>query len=286
MRQDSEPAPQPFRIGSIIQHHGLAVMGGFIIGFDSDPPDIFQRQVNFIQKNGIVTAMIGLLTAIPGTRLYNGWKKKAACCLRHRATIRMPSGSLNFIPKMDRQTIIDGYKWVMNTIYSPEMYYKRILAFLHQYQPEAVTIRESAGSPHSCPFALVSGTRRQGLAESYYWRLLKDGLSKIARNVTDGCGDHVHLRLPLSQAVLVSPHSSEMGRLVGRPVPPRGVKACSPESAKSVRCRPRLRKFSLRCGQQLPQRLPLASRSTISAHDLNLLKKARKRAISICFCVK
>ena len=65
---------------AIIHDHGMAVMGGFIIGFDTDPPDVFQRQVNFIQKNGIVTAMVGLLTAIPGTRLHSrlGERRKNA----------------------------------------------------------------------------------------------------------------------------------------------------------------------------------------------------------------
>jgi radical SAM superfamily enzyme YgiQ (UPF0313 family) len=128
---------------NIIQNQGLAAMGGFIIGFDSDPPDIFQRQVNFIQKNGIVTAMIGLLTAIPGTRLYQRLEEEGRLLSKSSGDNTDISGSLNFIPKMDRSTIIDGYRWVMNTIYSPEMYYKRILAFLHQYRPKAVTSLES-----------------------------------------------------------------------------------------------------------------------------------------------
>jgi radical SAM superfamily enzyme YgiQ (UPF0313 family) len=169
----------------IIQNHGLAAMGGFIIGFDSDPPDIFQRQVNFIQKNGIVTAMIGLLTAVPGTRLYKRLEEEGRLLFKASGDNTDVSGSLNFIPKMDRQTIIDGYKWVMNTIYSPEMYYKRILAFLQHYRPKAVTNLESRDF-----LALVRSLWFLGVADkdfnrSYYWRLLNDGLSRYRQAFSD-----------------------------------------------------------------------------------------------------
>jgi radical SAM superfamily enzyme YgiQ (UPF0313 family) len=53
-----------------IQQHGIEVMGGFIVGFDSDPDDVFDRQVNFIQQSAIPIAMVGLLQALPGTRLF------------------------------------------------------------------------------------------------------------------------------------------------------------------------------------------------------------------------
>jgi len=169
----------------IIQNHGLAVMGGFIIGFDSDPPDIFQRQVNFIQKNGIVTAMIGLLTAIPGTRLYERLEEEGRLLFKASGDNTDASGSLNFIPKMDRKTIIDGYRWVMNTIYSPEMYYKRILAFLTQYRPKSTTSLDPKDV-----LALVRSLWFLGVADkdfnrSYYWRLLKDGLSRYRQAFAD-----------------------------------------------------------------------------------------------------
>ena len=50
-----------------LQQRGLEVMGGFIVGFDSDKTDIFKRQFDFIQRSGVVTAMVGLLTALPQT---------------------------------------------------------------------------------------------------------------------------------------------------------------------------------------------------------------------------
>jgi len=169
----------------IIQNHGLAVMGGFIIGFDSDPPDIFQRQVNFIQKNGIVTAMIGLLTAIPGTRLYQRLEEEDRLLFKASGDNTDISGSLNFISKMDRKTIIDGYKWVMNTIYSPEMYYKRILAFLSQYRPKAATSLDPKDILALARSLWFLGIADKDFNRSYYWRLLKDGLSRYRQVFSD-----------------------------------------------------------------------------------------------------
>ncbi len=168
-----------------IQNHGLAVMGGFIIGFDSDPPDIFQRQVDFIQENGIVAAMIGLLTAIPGTRLYKRLEAEGRLLFKASGDNTDVSGSLNFIPKMDRQAIIDGYRWVMNTIYSPEMYYKRILAFLSQYRPKAVTSLDSRDILALARSLWFLGVADKDFNRSYYWRLLKDGLSRYRQAFSD-----------------------------------------------------------------------------------------------------
>ena len=116
-----------------IQDNGLEVQGGFIVGFDNDPPSIFERQISFIQKSGIVTAMVGLLNAPRGTRLYHRLKKEDR--LLNDLSGDNTDFSLNFIPKMNREMLINGYKKILNTIYSPKHYYKRVITFLKEYKP-------------------------------------------------------------------------------------------------------------------------------------------------------
>ena len=116
-----------------IQRSGLQVWGGFIVGFDSDPVSIFERQIEFIQKSGTVTAMVSLLNALPGTRLYKRLEKEGRLS-------KVTSGdntdcSINFIPKMDHDTLITGYKKILSTIYSPINYYGRVREFLEEYKP-------------------------------------------------------------------------------------------------------------------------------------------------------
>jgi radical SAM superfamily enzyme YgiQ (UPF0313 family) len=158
----------------IIQNHGLAVMGGFIIGFDSDPSDIFETQVNFIQKTGVVTAMIGLLTAIPRTRLYKRLEKEGRILFKTSGNNTSVDGSLNFIPKMDRQLLINGYQWVMNTLYSPEMYYKRIQAFLRDYRPRAKGVPEWNDILTFLRSVWYLGVIDKTGTRTYFWRLLKE----------------------------------------------------------------------------------------------------------------
>lgn len=121
-----------------IQQYGMQVMGGFIVGFDSDTENIFESQVKFIQNMGIATAMVGLLEAAPQTRL---WKRlKAEGRLLAEGTGNNTDGSLNFIPKMGSKSLIEGYKWIVKNIYSPRYYYDRINTFVHNYNPTAKAI--------------------------------------------------------------------------------------------------------------------------------------------------
>jgi radical SAM superfamily enzyme YgiQ (UPF0313 family) len=164
-----------------VQNHGLQVQGGFIVGFDSDPLSIFKNQINFIQKSGIVTAMVGLLNAPRGTRLYQRLKKE-------NRLLKGMSGdntdcSLNFIPKMHYKTLINGYKHIMNTIYAPKQYYARVKTFLKEYKPPRI--------PHGIPrlrFYHIKGLIRsmwllgvRGKGRRHYWNLFASTLLKYPR---------------------------------------------------------------------------------------------------------
>ncbi len=117
-----------------LQRAGLQVQGGFIVGFDNDPPSIFQQQIDFIQKSGIVTAMVGMLQAPPGTRLFERMKKE------HRLVDEMSGdnvdGSTNIIPLMGLETLQEGYRKLLVQLYAPKQYYERILTFLREYHPQ------------------------------------------------------------------------------------------------------------------------------------------------------
>jgi len=153
----------------IIQRAGLQVQGGFIVGFDSDTPSIFQRQMEFIQKSGIVTAMVGLLNAPPGTRLYERMKKEGR--LTGLISGDNVDGTTNILPKMGHDALREGYRNIMRHIYSPKQYYKRARTFLREYKVPKIR------SP--LHFQHVMGVLRSsihlgilGQERFHYWRIL------------------------------------------------------------------------------------------------------------------
>jgi len=116
----------------LMQRAGLQVQGGFIVGFDSDTPSIFQRQIEFIQKSGIVTAMVGLLNAPPGTRLYERMREEGR--LIGPMSGDNVDGTTNILPKMGHQQLREGYRKIMQHIYSPKHFYTRTMTFLREYK--------------------------------------------------------------------------------------------------------------------------------------------------------
>ena len=124
-----------------LHQFGLEVMGGFIVGFDNDPPDIFQRQFEFIQKSGVVTAMVGLLTALPKTKLYQRLFKEGR--ITEDSTGDNTQSAINFIPKLNKEFLKNNYRQLMKNLYSPSVYYKRIRVFLNEYKPTGAGIRVS-----------------------------------------------------------------------------------------------------------------------------------------------
>ncbi len=122
-------------LGSIkkLQRAGLQVMGGFIVGFDSDSLTIFDRQVSFIQESGILTAMVGLLNALPGTALHARLLKEGR--ILEDSSGDNVNGRTNFLTQMDPDLLLQGYRSILTRIYSPELFYQRIKTFLKEYKP-------------------------------------------------------------------------------------------------------------------------------------------------------
>ncbi len=122
-------------VGSVkkLQQMGLQVMGGFIVGFDSDDETIFERMIEFIQKSGIVTAMVGLLQAPIGTQLYQRMLREGR--LKSTYSGDNVDGETNIIPKMDAELLKSGYLKILNTIYSAKAFYERVRTFLKAYKP-------------------------------------------------------------------------------------------------------------------------------------------------------
>ncbi len=116
-----------------IQEFGLRINGGFIVGFDSDPASIFQRLIDFIQDSGIVTAMVGVLNAPRGTRLYQRLMSEGR--IRRLFSGDNTDASVNFEPRMGVDALLEGYRNILKSIYSPKMYYARVKRFLREYKP-------------------------------------------------------------------------------------------------------------------------------------------------------
>ncbi|MCC6682832.1 MAG: B12-binding domain-containing radical SAM protein [Phycisphaeraceae bacterium] len=152
-----------------IQHHGLQVQAGFIVGFDTDTPSIFQRQIDFIQNSGIVTAMVGLLQAPIGTRLYERMRVEGR--LLGKFTGDNVDGTTNVRTKMDLEPLKAGYRQVMNHLYSPEQYYQRIKTFLREYRPAQKTDRVRWPQLLAFGHSIVRlGVLSRG--RLHYWKLL------------------------------------------------------------------------------------------------------------------
>lgn len=152
-----------------MQRAGLEVKAGFIVGFDSDTPTIFHRQIEFIQKSGIVTAMVGLLQAPPGTKLYRRMEEEGR--LVQEMSGDNVDGSTNIIPMMDLTILMNGYRKIMGTIYSPKHYYERVKTFLREYKAPKVKMPLDMASIVAF-FRTVLRLGIIGEERQYYWNLI------------------------------------------------------------------------------------------------------------------
>ncbi|MEJ2009308.1 MAG: DUF4070 domain-containing protein [Acidobacteriota bacterium] len=158
----------------LVQSYGMEVMAGFIVGFDNDPPDVFERQIQFIRDAAIPISMVGLLSALPNTQLWRRLKSEGRLLKESLGNNTLLD--MNFIPRMDTQELLDGYRRILETIYYPGEYFNRVQAFLSQ-------LGSAARTPISFSdvLAVARSLWRQGLRSNYrkeYWKFLAQTLRR------------------------------------------------------------------------------------------------------------
>jgi radical SAM superfamily enzyme YgiQ (UPF0313 family) len=151
-------------------------MAGFIVGFDSDPPDVFERQIKFIRDAAIPFSMVGLLTALPNTQLWRRLKAEGRLLKQSLGGNAFYSADLNFIPKMKAEDLVAGYRRIVETVYNPKEYFDRTLAFLSQ-------LGSAARTPlvFSDLMAVARSIWRQGLRSNYrleYWKFIAQAVHR------------------------------------------------------------------------------------------------------------
>jgi radical SAM superfamily enzyme YgiQ (UPF0313 family) len=162
-----------------LQQHGFIVSGGFIVGFDNDSPNVFQDQIDFIQKSGIVSAMVGLLNAPIGTKLFKRMQSENRM-LDVFAGNNM-DGTMNFIPKMNYRELMAGYSKIIKTIYAQKEYYYRLKHFLNNYKTpfwnsNKIKLKEIRAF---MMLLWLLGTLEKG--KKYFWKLLAFSLFRHPR---------------------------------------------------------------------------------------------------------
>jgi radical SAM superfamily enzyme YgiQ (UPF0313 family) len=158
----------------------MQVMGGFILGFDTDGEDIFDRMVDFIQKSGIPIAMVGLLQAMPGTQLFRRlWKEGRIVDAGHGDNT---CDKLNFLPNMDAAKLVEGYRSVLKRIYSSSAYYERVKLYLSRTQPKGgERVSRQRWLTRDNARAFVTSIIRQGVFGRQRWSYWKFLLTVAVR---------------------------------------------------------------------------------------------------------
>ncbi len=165
-----------------IQSYGMQVMGGFILGFDTDREDIFDRMVEFIEKSGIPIAMVGLLQAMPGTQLFRRLGKEGR--ILNAGDGDNTDDKLNFLPHMDAAKLVEGYRSVLKRIYSSGAYYERVKLYLSRTQRKPAAGERASRQrwlTRANARAFVTSIIRQGVFSRQRWSYWKFLLAVATR---------------------------------------------------------------------------------------------------------
>ena len=165
-----------------LQQFGFIVTGGFIVGLDTDNESIFESQVNFIQESGIVIATVNVLKAPPGTELHDRLQKEN----RLIEPFDFDENKTNIITKMEKEKLYNGYKYILDSIYSPEMVYERAKVFLESYGDHKTELPIRKDVTFSDVIILLRLIFHVGLVGSYrkyFWKLAIETWKTKRKNI-------------------------------------------------------------------------------------------------------
>ncbi len=165
----------------VIQESGLWVLGGFIVGFDSDDEHIFDRQFEFIERTAITWAMAGVLQAPPTTALFDRMKKEGRLIEGSQAITNFSAP--NFHTKLPLPVLLRGLSRLLFELYEPKTFFDRAFRSLDVWKPRKT--QHAPELPMSYNLRVLGASMwRQGVKSSYrkaYWAFLWLLISKWAR---------------------------------------------------------------------------------------------------------
>jgi radical SAM superfamily enzyme YgiQ (UPF0313 family) len=119
------PAPEDYaRRVEVFHRYGIQVNGSFVLGFDHDGPDVFERTVSWIEANRLECATFHILTPYPGTPLFRQMEHERR--ILHRNWDLYDTAHVVFQPKrMSTEELDRGYAWCYDTLFSHGSIWRR-----------------------------------------------------------------------------------------------------------------------------------------------------------------
>jgi len=203
-----------------LRRRGLDVYAGFILGFDHDGPDIFDQMIRFVQAAGIPYAMVGMLTALPGTPLHARLQREGR--LRTDVETGDNFAPTNVVTKLPTEVLLEGYARVLSTLYSPEVYFERCRQHLRQWRPPDVPAVPTSFDDLPVVWRSLWAQGVKAPYRSVYWRFLlwavRHHPRKLPWAVAQACAGHHFITytqetaVPRLQASLA--HAADSPKLV------------------------------------------------------------------------
>src|SRR5690606_28977597 len=151
---------------------GIAVTGGMIVGFDSDGPDIFERQYRFAMQSPVPIYTVRALFAPDATPLHARLRQEGRLVADPQQGTYSVSGlwPTNIVPQqMSAQELYNGFRWLANRLYEPRAFAQRMFRFIERCRPTSsndLRFRSSKRRIDGQMAAAIRDVRNLGSAES------------------------------------------------------------------------------------------------------------------------